>query len=223
MSTTDTTSPRDEPSTGKASPRVPSRRRRWVWITATALVLGAVAGNAVLIEQLADREPMLVLARDVAWGQQVSGPDVTTADLPADAHRFAIPEDRRHQVLGLVATQNLTAGELLARHDLSPQVIPGPGQRVVGLRLEPGRYPARGLAPNDPVAVHLTPDDTNTNSGGAAAEHGEEFSARVVRASAPDAEGAIVVDLLVPEATAPAAVEAAVRGAHVSLLGPAEE
>ncbi|WP_425570129.1 hypothetical protein, partial [Saccharopolyspora cebuensis] len=71
---------------------------------------------------------------------------------------------------------------------------------------------------------HLTPDDTSTTSGAAPAEeHGEEFSARVVRASAPDAEGAIVVDLLVPEATAPAAVEAAVRGAHVSLLGPAEQ
>lgn len=222
MSTKDSSAATPEPSkrTAPTSHRRPTRRRPWAWITASALVCGAVVGNAVLIAQMADREPMLVLARDVPWGQQLSGEDVATVELPADVREFTVPDARRGQVLGLVAGQNLRAGQLLTRSDLIRQAVPGPGQRVLGLRLEPGRYPAGGLAPNDPVAVHPAPDATSGTAAPTAV--GSNFTARVVRASAPDADGAITVDLLIPETTAAAAVEAAVSGAQVSLLGPAQ-
>ncbi|WP_338600498.1 SAF domain-containing protein [Saccharopolyspora sp. SCSIO 74807] len=193
-----------------------------MWGTAVVLVVGAAGGNTALIAQVADREPMLVLARDVAWGQPISGHDVRQAELPAPVGVFAVPNAERGQIEGLVAGHNLKAGTLLSHSDLTRQAIPGPGQQVIGLRLEPGRFPARGLVPNDPVAVRPAPEDTSTaaSPGAPTGAHSTEFIARVVRSSPPDADGAITVDLLVPEDTASAAAQAAVSGAQVSLLGP---
>ncbi|WP_243793815.1 SAF domain-containing protein [Saccharopolyspora gloriosae] len=222
MSALETSAPveRSSPTDTDASPQVPGRRRWWVWFTAGLLVAGAVTGNAALITQMSDREPVLVLARDVPWGQPVSGDDVRATDLPAEVGTFAVRETAQAGIVGQVAGRNLHAGDLLAPSDLATQAVPGPGQRVLGLRLEPGRYPARGLAPNDPIAVHPAPDESTSSASGTHEPGGQEFSARVVRASPPDADGAITADVLIPESTAPAAVEAAVGGAQVSLLGP---
>ncbi|GAB2677321.1 hypothetical protein GCM10027271_42690 [Saccharopolyspora gloriosae] len=193
-----------------------------MWFTAGLLMAGAVVGNAVLIGQMSGREPVLVLARDVAWGQPVSGDDVKTVDLPVEVGAFAVREVAQAGIVGQVAGRNLHAGDLLAPDDLAAQAVPGPGQWVLGLRLEPGRYPARGLAPNDPIAVHPAPDE-GVSSGSGTQQSGQEFPARVVHVSPPDADGAITADVLIPESTAPAAVEAAVGGAQVSLLGPPQK
>lgn len=220
MSTTDT--PLSTHRQTSPAPQVPRKKRGWVWVAAAVLVLGAAGGNAVLIAQLADREPMLVLARDVPWGQRISGSDVTPVELPAAVGTFATPEAERGEVVGRVAGHNLHAGALLSPGDLTRQAIPDRGQRVLGVRLEPGRFPARGLLPNDPVAVHPAPDQANGTATTSAdqPETAGEFTARVVRTSPPDADGAITADLLIPEATAPEAVEAAITSAQVSLLGP---
>ncbi|MBK0870209.1 hypothetical protein INP57_25695 [Saccharopolyspora sp. HNM0986] len=197
---------------------MPRKKRGWVWATAVVLVIGATGGNAALIAALSDREPVLVLARDVPWGKRISQADVQPVELSADVTQFAVPDTDRGTVVGQVAGQNLHAGGLLAYSDLARQAIPAAGQQVLGLRLEPGRFPVRGLLPNDPVAVHPAPEQTTTSTQ--QAEPGAEFTARVVRSSPPDAEGAITADLLIPDATASEAVAAAVGGAQVSLLGP---
>lgn len=223
MSTADTSLHRERRSEhgGTPSPRVPRRSRTGIWITAAVLVAGGVSGNAALINAVADREPVLVLARDVPWGQRITGDDVQAVALPSAVGHYAVRDAEREQVVGRVAAQNLHTGRLLAPGEVTRQVVPGPGQRVIGVRLEPGRFPARGLVANDPVAVHPAPDATSSAS---AAEQpstpGGDFFARVVRTSPPDADGAVVVDLLIPDSTAPTAVTAAVDGAQVSLLGP---
>lgn len=223
MSTTDTSRVTSGATTRvPTTPQVP-RKKRWVlWGTAMALVVGAVCGNVVLIDQIADRTPVLVLARDVPWGQPISGADLTPVELPSEVAEFATPQTRRGEVVGKTAGHTLRAGHLLAYSDVTAQAIPGPGQTVVGVRLEPGRFPARGLVPNDPVTVHPVPDEDSSTSSGPTGqvEAAEAFTARVVRASPPDADGAITTDLLIPSTTAPDAVEAAAGGAVISLLGP---
>ena len=78
MSTTDTShaSGRRAQEDTPTSPRVPRSRRTGVWIAAGVLVVAGTVGNAALINTLADRAPVLVLARDVPWGQRISDEDV---------------------------------------------------------------------------------------------------------------------------------------------------
>ncbi|GAB3671470.1 SAF domain-containing protein [Saccharopolyspora sp. ID03-671] len=182
------------------------------------LVAGSVAGVVALVAGAHDREPVLVLNRDIAWSERISRADLTTVELPPDAARFTVSRARLGEVAGKVAATNLRAGELLTPRDLTTQVVPGPGQVVVGLRLEPGRYPSARLDPNTPVEVTaLSPSSSPTVEAGPAASG---FRARVVRMAPPDAEGAVVVDLLLPDYAAHQATSAAATGAVVTVLGP---
>ncbi|MGW5643679.1 SAF domain-containing protein [Saccharopolyspora sp. NPDC003762] len=205
-------------TTAGGSPRIPRRRRWWLLATSLVLVVCSVGGMLTALAIIRQRESMLVLARDIAWGQPITDTDVTTVELPPDARRYVIPDSDRARVLGHVAASNLRAGRLLSPTDVTTQAVPAAGQHVLGIRLEPGHFPARGLAPNDPVAVlALTPSADATGDTVAA---GGGFRARVVQVSPPDADGAIVADLLIPADAAEQASAAAAGGALVMLLGP---
>lgn len=207
-------------NTKRRMPRVPLQHR-WGWVVlAVFAVAGAAGGNAWLVGQLDERTPMLVLSHDVAWGQPITAHDVTTVDLSPEAEGVGIPQAQWSQtVQGRVAAVPLRSGQLLARSEVTAHTVPGPGQQVVGLRLNAGHYPARGLAANDPIQVlPLSPQASVDASTGAVA--GPGFPARVVRASGPDADGALTVDVLVTQDQASAASGAAASGALVTLLGP---
>ncbi|WP_029535689.1 SAF domain-containing protein [Saccharopolyspora spinosa] len=177
----------------------------------------STVATVMVVSAAWEREPMLLLARDVAWGQPVTGADVTTVELPPSARRFVVADADRGRVVGQVAAGNLRAGQLLSHGDVMAQRVPAVGQQVIGVRLPQGRFPARGLFPNDPVEV------VTLSTTGAAAEtvpSGSGFRARVVQVSPPDAEGAIVADLLIADSLAEQASAAATSGALVTLLGP---
>ncbi|MGW1680094.1 SAF domain-containing protein [Saccharopolyspora sp. NPDC002376] len=180
------------------------------------MVAASVAAAFWIMSSAWEREPMLQLTRDVPWGHRIGDTDVTTVDLPPDAREFAVVDVDRGRVVGQIAAGNLRAGQLVALSDVTTQLVPARGQRMIGIRLLPGRYPARGLAPNDPVEVVGL-----SSTGGAETVQGEAvFQARVVQSSPLDAEGAVVVDLLIDSSAAEQAHAAAAGGALVTLLGP---
>ncbi|MEV0700037.1 SAF domain-containing protein [Saccharopolyspora sp. NPDC050389] len=212
----DSTDSKDKPVSVRA-PRVPRQRRWWLLSASLGLIIVSVAGTVAVVSAAWDREAMLQLVRDVAWGQPIRDADVTTVELPPSARRFVVADADRGRVVGQIAAANLRAGHLLAFSDVTTQVVPAKGQQVIGVRLPLGRYPARGLAPNDLVEV------VGVSSSGTASETvtgGAGFQARVVQASPPDSEGAVVVDLLIDSSAAEQAAAAAADGALVKLLGP---
>ncbi|MEV5542048.1 SAF domain-containing protein [Saccharopolyspora shandongensis] len=217
VTNTDSTTIEDG-ATAVRGPRVPRQRRWWLLGASLGVIIVSVAGTVGVVSVAWDREPMLQLVRDVSWGQPISDADVTTVDLDPGARRFVVADADRGRVVGQIAATNLRAGHLLALSDVTTQAVPAGGQQVIGVRLTLGRYPARGLAPNDPVeVVGLSESDsgaTETVTGGA------RFRARVVQASLPDSEGAVVVDLLIDSSAAEQADAAAAGGALVKLLGP---
>lgn len=197
-------------------PRVPRRRRPWLIVTAVALAALAGYGNYVLLTAQDERVPVLVLARTVAWGHTLTDTDLAIARTVPDAAAHTVPAERRGSVVGKTATATLRAGRILAAEDVAVQVIPGPGQRVIGLLCKPGQLPARGLAAGDLVQVSpaATQPGTERASGGTA------FQARVTDVGALDLNGAVTVDLVVGADAASAAVAAASGGVVVALLGP---
>lgn len=201
-------------------PRFPRQRRWGVVVLAVCVVAAAGGGNAWLVGHLEERVPMMVLSHDVAWGQPITDNDVTTVDLSPEARGVGIPHEEWHYALhGRLAAGPLHAGQVLSRSELTTHTVPAPGQQVLGLRLPPGHYPARGLVPNDPIqVVPLTSQASADASTGSVA--GPGLPARVVQASGPDPDGSLTVDVLVDQARAGEASSAAAGGALVSLLGP---
>ena len=199
------------------------RQRRWGWVLlAVVLIAGAGGGNAWLVGRLDQRVPMMVLSHDIAWGQPVTQDDVTTVALSPESRSVGISEtDWDHALRGQRASVPLHAGQLLSPSALTTNTVPGPGQQVVGLRLTAGHYPARGLVPNDPIQiVPINSQASADPSTGAASAVGPGFPARVVRANGPDPDGALSTDVLVGQAHAGDATNAAATGALVTLLGP---
>ncbi len=203
-------------------PRVPRHRRVWLAVLAVVLVAAGVGGNVALVGQLHEQEPMVVLTHPVAWGHRVTEHDVSTVDLPPSAAQHTLTEAQWRVTAGRVATRALQPGQLLRKGDLSSQQVPSSGQEVLGLRLAPGRYPAGGLSPNDPIQV--VPIDgggsATSASSGSGSVSGPGFPARVVNALGPDADGALSVDVLITADQAEQASTAAAGSPLVRLLGP---
>ena len=227
---TPTTSPPDTTAAGPSArrshwrrrPRVPRQRRVWLGLLAAMLVAAGVGGNVALVDHLQQREPMVVLTHQVAWGHRVTEHDVSTVDLPPSAAQHALTQDQWRATAGRVATRALQPGQLLRSGDLSSQQIPSSGQEVLGLRLTPGRYPAGGLTANDPIqVVPVDGGGSATSAGsGSGSVSGPGFPARVVNVLGPDADGALSVDVLITADRAEQASTAAAGSPLVRLLGP---
>ena len=202
------------------SPRVPRQHRGWLVVVAILVLAAAGGGNAWIVGRLDERVPMMVLTHDVAWQQPVTGQDVTTVYLSPEARTVGVSQDEwNHALVGQLAATPLHAGQLLSHSGLTSHPVPGPGRQVLGLRLAPGHYPARGLVPNDPIQVVALNPQASTDAGTSAVA-GPGFPARVVRASGPDPDGALTADVLVDQIHAGEATSAAATGALVTLLGP---
>ncbi|NKQ54538.1 hypothetical protein HFP15_16785 [Amycolatopsis sp. K13G38] len=201
-------------------PRVP-RRRRW-WLLGVAFVLAAVVafGNYALIAGQDARIDVVVLTRDVGWGQRISDGDLGVAKAVPDQGVSSIPARDRAGVVGQVTRSALPAGTVLAPGQVSAQPVPGPGERLVGLAVKPGHLPARGLSPGDLVQVSPVTGGTGTDAGQASASTAAPFRARVVGTGPPDSTGAVTVDVVVGADAAQAATSAAAGQVVVVQLGP---
>ncbi|MFD9963997.1 hypothetical protein [Amycolatopsis sp. NPDC058986] len=197
------------------------RRRRW-WLLAVAAVLAAVVGfgNYVLIAGQDERVEVVVVTRDVGWGQSISDGVLGVAKAVPDPRVASVPATERAEVVGKVARSMLPAGSVLTRGQLSVQPVPGPGERLVGLPVKPGHLPARGLSPSDLVQVTPVAGGAGTDVGSAPASAAGSFRARVLGVGLPDSTGAVTVDVVVGADAAQAASSAAAGQIVLVQLGP---
>ncbi|HEX2297071.1 MAG TPA: SAF domain-containing protein, partial [Pseudonocardiaceae bacterium] len=121
----------------------PPRRRRRPALLALALtmvVLGAL-GAAYLATSLGETSPVIAVAREVPWGQQLTAADLVEARVSADPALTPIPYAQRDQVIGMVAATTLTPGSLLTREALTEQSLPPSGQQLVGVGVSAVQLP----------------------------------------------------------------------------------
>jgi hypothetical protein len=191
--------------TGQMRP-LPGRRSPMMLLAGVALTaLGALVAWQVY-GVASQRVPVLVMARDVPVGQQLQAQDLRTVALGLDEAVQSMDATDKSTVIGKRAAVALKAGSLLSPTHVTETLVPAPGEVVVPVALKPSRLPARGIQPGDRVVATAVYSDEA--SRGLAQDH----PARVDRVAQPDADGLVVVDLLVPAAAGPALARQAAEG-----------
>jgi hypothetical protein len=185
------------------------RERRVPWIAlGLLLVFGAGLGFAAWSQATSSRSPVLVAARDVAAGETVAVDAITTADVGAGAGTRTVAASDLDLLVGRVARGPIGAGTILSPDMVSDGDAVPDGQAVVGAVLASGAYPTAALRAGDTVRL------VEAGATGDAATTPKELGAgRVWAVTTPEGPGAggLFVSLLVPEAEAAAASDAAAR------------
>lgn len=152
----------------------PSRRVRTPELIVGVLVMTVFALGAVLWHLRAvDRSPALAVVGTVERGDVISAADLQVVYVSSDDLVARLDESQTEQVVGRVALVDLAPGTLVTRSVIADRPALAEGEGIVGLSLEPGGYPAMGLAPGDRVnvvrsgdspAVPATTDDSDSES-----------------------------------------------------------
>jgi Flp pilus assembly protein CpaB len=105
-------------------------------------------------QQKSDRQEVLMVAHPVAAGAVLTSDDLKVVEVAGV--NSAISSSDSESVIGNTATVGLVDGQILTHDMVTPNPLPGPGERVVGLQLDATRAPAR-LLPGDVVVVLAVP------------------------------------------------------------------
>lgn len=195
-----------------ASP-LPRRRRPAVIALAVAMIALGGSSGAWLLGRSGETEAVLVLAEPVARGETVQATDLTTAELPVDVLNVrTVPATRLDEVVGTMATADLLAGATLTPESVTEELVPAPGNSVVGVALALTQMPSRPLASGEPVRFVATPPV----GGEMPASDPETIGAVVINAQRSEAGWLVNVELPADQAPRLAALAATTRIALVS-------
>ncbi|WP_344957711.1 SAF domain-containing protein [Actinomadura miaoliensis] len=186
-----------------------------MFLLAMVLVGAGAALTGYLFTGMSERTSVVVVARDVPVGQQITNADVATTMVAADGRVATVPGRQLRDVVGRLAAVDLRRGTLLAPSQLTTALSPRQGQQVVPVAVRVSQLPARGLQPGDQVLVVATPGSGGQGdaaSGNQAAPLTQDTPATVDLVSAPDADGAVRVDLVVDARVGPAIARQASTG-----------
>ncbi len=139
--------------------RPPGRRLRLPELAVGVLVTVVFALGAVLWHLSAvEKVSALVVASNVERGEVIDASDVRVAYVSSDDSLARLDGSQLDRVVGRVALVDLAEGTLLTTSVVADAAAVEEGDGVVGLSLDPGAYPARGLAPGDRVNVVRSAD-----------------------------------------------------------------
>lgn len=158
----------------------------------------------------------LAVNGDVKRGEVVESSDLRTVYVASD-DTFARVTDPS-SVMGKVALVDIAAGTILSLSLVADGQSLTAGDGVVGLALEPGQYPALGLAPGDRINVVRSGDALVTGTAG---DVDEVIARGATVFSIEDlASDRKLVSIQTPEADANVVAAAAGSGLRLVLVSP---
>ena len=163
------------------------RRRSPLLLAGLLLAALGMLGGWLVYQQGDARVAVVAVARPVAFGQEITAADLRQALLAPGTDVSSVAWADLDRVVGRVAATDLAAGQLLTAEGVRDELIPQPGEAVVGMPVGPGQLPATPLRPRDEVLV--------IRADGA----GSTARATVLQVGDPDTAGRRTVDLLVAD------------------------
>ncbi|MFA1549914.1 SAF domain-containing protein [Actinomadura chokoriensis] len=187
------------------------------------LLVLAVVTNVYLFRSSGDRVSVVRVARDVALGHKITQADLDRVRVAVVPGVTVIPGHQLQQVVGQRAAVGLRQGTLLAASQLTTGQSPPAGRALVAVPLKAGAMPP-GLAAGWGVRVVFTFGNqgqepvTGAAQGRAQSTVLRDVAAVVDEVSGPDAEGAMTVSLIVPDADSSAVARQAAAGLVVLVV-----
>ena len=120
-----------------------------------AFALGAVLWHLNSVSKV----PALAVSSSVKRGDTVRASDLRVVYIGSEDRVARLEDGQSSEVVGRVALVDMPVGTLITRDLVADATNLKRGDGVVGLSLEPGQYPATGLAPGDRVDVVRSPED----------------------------------------------------------------
>ncbi len=203
-------------SAGSLPGLAPVRGRRRPWLVGLGALLASLGALTVvwLVGAAGQRQEVLAVRTDIAYGQQVLAEDLTITRVSVDPGVAVLPASARSEVSGQVATTRLLAGTLLAQGMVEPAGEPGPGRVLVPVAVNAERMPAGGLRPGDRILA-VDADAPISTAGSTAGT-----SATVVRVGPMDVNGVTVIDVTTLQAAGPALAVASANGRVALVVEP---
>jgi hypothetical protein len=194
----------------------PVRGRRRPWLLGLGALLATLGSLTVvwLVGAAGQRQEVLAVRADVAYGEVVTADDITIARVSVDPGIAVLPGADRDSVVGQVASTRLTQGMLLTDGMVEPAGEPGPGRVLVPIAVASERMPAGGLRAGDRILA-VDSEAAGPEAGMAAAA--SPTAATVVRVGPADINGVTVIDVTTAAEAGPRLAVAAANG-HVALV-----
>jgi hypothetical protein len=196
----------------------PRQRRRSSLVLGALVVAGGTALAAHTVNQLSDRQSVLVMTQDVALGQPITAANVSTAMVGADQNVAMVRGEDLSRVIGMRAAVDLMRGMLVQRRMVTDLVTPLADQQLIPIAVKPSRLPARGLRPGDRLLVVLRPEPQSVPAD--VKEPTAGIEAVVDHVKGPDNDGLMVVDVLVAKSDGPKLASLAADGQVSLALNP---
>ncbi len=195
------------------------RRPALIALGIALIALGSLAA-AWLVTTLAGTTAVVVVARDVTAGQELTADDVRVVDiggnLTAGTGTAFVPASAMDQVVGRRAVVPLLSGQVLPPLALTDgRLVPGDdGQAVVGLPVTQAQIPATQLQAGDSILVVDTPAD----QADPPAATPESLPATVVTTTTDEISGITIVTVTADTETAKALAARAATGRFVLVV-----
>ncbi|KOV48721.1 MULTISPECIES: SAF domain-containing protein [unclassified Streptomyces] len=179
----------------------PRRRRRPV-VVGAGLSLAAVGAlvSVWLVNEAGDKVSVVATRHPIAAGESIKASDLVPAEISHDSSLKSVSTSRASDLIGKQAATDLPAGVLVTEESVSAGASVTKGKSVIGILAKPGQLPTQKLRSGDSVTIVHTPQDgsaaASSNKPGSTPE---SLPAVVSRVGAPDANGAVVVDIAAAE------------------------
>lgn len=192
-------------------------RRRSPMLVALGVVL-TVLGTLGAYAYTAATGPaaFLAIARPVAVGVQIADDDLRVVEVNEAPGLQPIPASDRGKYVGRYARVDLVPGTLLTAEQVTDAPIPGPGEQLFGVELKPAQMPVTPLRRGDKVLLVVTPDPRAAVVPEARPNQPPvvpyTIEASVANVGAAQADGQVVVDVVVPRRDGPNLVALSAQG-----------
>ena len=201
-------------TTGGRPVAPPARRKSPVRI---AIAVSVTSVGALLIGyaflSISDTTGVVVAHQTIERGTTITSDDLTVANVKLDPSIAIVPANEMDELLGQTSAVEIVEGSLLSPAEVTTDAVPGLGETLVNLALQPGQFPPLyGGAPIRVVSTASNNDEPPTES--------PRYIEATVVDSSPTEDGLTIVNVVVPSDQAGLLATRAATGRIAIVLDP---